>query len=595
MSITRRNSSGVSRVAGTAVPTPALLTRTSTRPSSATVSLDHARAVLGARRRRRSTATQRRPSASTRSAVSSSRSARRAPMATSAPASARPTANAAPRPDEAPVTTATLPSSRKRSRTAMVRHANEAAAAMLEFPRRQRSFPGHKVPAMLSLFPPGSALDADGMLLVGGCRADALARRVRHAGARRRRARAAGAGARVRATSWPPAGRARGSSSPPRRSRATAVQRVMVEEGLGLDVAGGGEIVTALQGGRRPGADRPATATPRATTRSRWPSSTAIGLVVVDNADDVDRLEATVPPGATQDVLVRVIPGVTADTHAHVLTGHEGSKFGLPAGGRRAADRAHRAQPAAAHARPARARRLADPRRRAVRGVGRAGRRARASSRSTTSAAASARATRTPTGRRRSREYLDALDRRRARAPAGRGRADHRARPQHGRRRRGDALPRRHRQARGDHVRRRRRRDGRQPRGRAVRPALRGRPRRPARRAPAASRSRSSAATARAATCWSTASALAGAARRRPARRPGDRRLLLHDGQQLQRQPPHPGGLRGRRRGPAGGAPRDLGGPARPRRRAEARRREMASGQAALAGSRSCGASRSPR
>ena len=26
---------------------------------------------------------------------------------------------------------------------------------------------------------------------------------------------------------------------------------------------------------------------------------------------------------------MRVIPGVTADTHAHVLTGHEGSKFGL--------------------------------------------------------------------------------------------------------------------------------------------------------------------------------------------------------------------------------------------------------------------------
>jgi diaminopimelate decarboxylase len=51
--------------------------------------------------------------------------------------------------------------------------------------------------------------------------------------------------------------------------------------------------------------------------------------VVVDNGDDVDRLEATVPRGQTQDVLVRVIPGVTADTHAHVLTGHEGSKFGL--------------------------------------------------------------------------------------------------------------------------------------------------------------------------------------------------------------------------------------------------------------------------
>ena len=49
MSITRRNSSGVSRVAGTAVPTPALLTSTSTRPSSRHGLLDHARAVLGQR------------------------------------------------------------------------------------------------------------------------------------------------------------------------------------------------------------------------------------------------------------------------------------------------------------------------------------------------------------------------------------------------------------------------------------------------------------------------------------------------------------------------------------------------------------------
>jgi hypothetical protein len=32
------------------------------------------------------------------------------------------------------------------------------------------------VDALLSLFPPGSAPDADGMLRIGGCRADDLAR-----------------------------------------------------------------------------------------------------------------------------------------------------------------------------------------------------------------------------------------------------------------------------------------------------------------------------------------------------------------------------------------------------------------------------------
>jgi diaminopimelate decarboxylase len=108
----------------------------------------------------------------------------------------------------------------------------------------------------------------------------------------------------------------------------TAVQRVMSEEGLGLDVAGGGEIITALKAG----AD-PALLVLHGNAKTDAEIALAvehrIGLVVVDNSDDVDRLEATVPPGRRQDVLVRVIPGVTADTHASVLTGHAGSKFGL--------------------------------------------------------------------------------------------------------------------------------------------------------------------------------------------------------------------------------------------------------------------------
>ena len=108
----------------------------------------------------------------------------------------------------------------------------------------------------------------------------------------------------------------------------TAVQRVMVEEGLGLDVAGGGEIVTALEAGADP-ALLVLHGNAKSDEEIAMVSEHGIGLVVVDNSDDVDRLEATVPQGRAQDVLVRVIPGVEADTHASVLTGHEGSKFGL--------------------------------------------------------------------------------------------------------------------------------------------------------------------------------------------------------------------------------------------------------------------------
>jgi diaminopimelate decarboxylase len=180
---------------------------------------------------------------------------------------------------------------------------------------------------LLSLFPPGSARDADGMLLIGGCRADALAAEfgtpvlvvAEHALRARAREYADELSAR-----WPRSRVVFASKAFP----CTAVQRVMVEEGLGLDVAGGGEIVTALKAGIDP-ALLVLHGNAKTDEEIAMASEHGIGLVVVDNADDVDRLEAIVPHGRAQDVLVRVIPGVTADTHAHVLTGHEGSKFGL--------------------------------------------------------------------------------------------------------------------------------------------------------------------------------------------------------------------------------------------------------------------------
>ena len=165
------------------------------------------------------------------------------------------------------------------------------------------------------------------MLLVGGCRADDLATEygtpvmMVSETALRSRAREYVDELTRR---WPRSRVVFASKAFP----CTAVQRVMVEEGLGLDVAGGGEILTALKAGVDP-----ALVVMHGNAKSDEEIAMVVdhglGLVVVDNADDVDRLEATVPAGRRQDVLVRVIPGVTAETHAHVLTGHEGSKFGL--------------------------------------------------------------------------------------------------------------------------------------------------------------------------------------------------------------------------------------------------------------------------
>ena len=53
-------------------------------------------------------------------------------------------------------------------------------------------------------------------------------------------------------------------------------------------------------------------------------------LVVVDSLEEVDRAR----PRVSTRTLIRVTPGIEADTHEAIRTGHHGSKFGLTAGRR---------------------------------------------------------------------------------------------------------------------------------------------------------------------------------------------------------------------------------------------------------------------
>ena len=136
---------------------------------------------------------------------------------------------------------------------------------------------------------------------------------------------------------------------------------------------------------------------------------------------------------------MRIIPGVTAETHAHVLTGHESSKFGLA---RAAAELIRRIErsPGCACRDPC-PRRIADPRGRAVR----SGRRARGCARRVPRLRPRRRARRPVHLRRRAalrRRVPGRARRRSARAPPGRCGAHHRAGPEHGRRGGGDAVPR---------------------------------------------------------------------------------------------------------------------------------------------------------
>jgi len=186
---------------------------------------------------------------------------------------------------------------------------------------------------LLGLFPPGSRVDGDGELMVAGCRLADLAatwgtplyvvdetsvraqvRRVRRALEDR----------------WRNSRMVFASKAYP----CTAMYRVMADEGVGVDVAGAGELVMALAGGVDP-ARIVMHGNAKTTPELRMAVEAGVGLIVIDNTDDIDRLEKLV--SSEQSVLVRVIPGVRPDTYEAVATGQAGSKFGLPIPAARAA------------------------------------------------------------------------------------------------------------------------------------------------------------------------------------------------------------------------------------------------------------------
>jgi len=186
---------------------------------------------------------------------------------------------------------------------------------------------------VLGLFPPGSRVDADGELVVGGCRLADLAAEwgtplyvVDEAAVRaqvRRFRRALDA-------AWPSARMVFASKAFP----STAMYRLMAEEGIGVDVAGPGELAMALAGGVDP-ARIVMHGNAKTTAELQRAVEAGVGLIVIDNTDDIDRLDELAAAG--QPVLIRVLPGVRPDTYDAVATGQAGSKFGLPLPAARAA------------------------------------------------------------------------------------------------------------------------------------------------------------------------------------------------------------------------------------------------------------------
>jgi diaminopimelate decarboxylase len=172
--------------------------------------------------------------------------------------------------------------------------------------------------ALMKLFPDTAAVD-DGELALGGVRAAALVREFgtplvvydeatlrAHAQAYR----AAAPGALV----------AYGTKAFP----SVAVLALLAEEGLGADVSTVGELEFALRAGI--GGERLVVHGNNKEDELLRRAVEAQALIVLDSLDELERAQEL---GAAR-FLIRVTPGIEADTHEAVKTAHHGSKFGLP-------------------------------------------------------------------------------------------------------------------------------------------------------------------------------------------------------------------------------------------------------------------------
>jgi diaminopimelate decarboxylase len=109
----------------------------------------------------------------------------------------------------------------------------------------------------------------------------------------------------------------------------TAVAQWIEEAGIGIDVCTGGELAVALAGGIAPskielhGNNKSVAEIDRAV-------KIGIKTIVIDSLIEVERVAAAAKKyGVHQAVMVRLIPGVQADTHEKISTAHEDVKFGF--------------------------------------------------------------------------------------------------------------------------------------------------------------------------------------------------------------------------------------------------------------------------
>ncbi|MDR2780164.1 MAG: diaminopimelate decarboxylase [Synergistaceae bacterium] len=105
--------------------------------------------------------------------------------------------------------------------------------------------------------------------------------------------------------------------------------RVLIDEGLGLDVVSGGELYLA-RGVSFPASRIAFHGNSKTAREISDGMEYGVGKFVCDSVDEINLIDETARKSNLRaNILIRVNPGVEGNTHKHILTSGGGTKFGL--------------------------------------------------------------------------------------------------------------------------------------------------------------------------------------------------------------------------------------------------------------------------
>lgn len=109
-----------------------------------------------------------------------------------------------------------------------------------------------------------------------------------------------------------------------------AMCKIIDDEGLFLDTVSSGEFYTALVAGIK-GEKITYHGSNKSSEELTYALSNRAGCVVIDSEQEIPTLQQIAASlHITQPVMIRINPGIMANTHERILTGKADSKFGIP-------------------------------------------------------------------------------------------------------------------------------------------------------------------------------------------------------------------------------------------------------------------------